>query len=62
MTIKPLESHYYSTVLRTVMAYYQGGRRHRETEFFLEYQNCNLWFDLPEPPIFGKFDFLKEMK
>ena len=72
MTIKPLEQHYYSTVLRTVMAFYQNepiSRRviHKtyelqEQEFFIEYQDANIWFDLPEPPIFGKFDFLKDLK
>lgn len=66
-TIKPVEQHYYSTVMRP-MEFYPTVRHRKytlkETEYILEYQDCNLWFssEVYQPPIFGKFDFLKDLK
>lgn len=67
-TIKPVEKHYYSTLM-TPMIMREPQRWTRKTvemedqTFFYEYQDCNLWFDnCWEMPIFGKFDFLKDLK
>jgi len=65
MTIKPVEKYYYQTVFRSMLV--EAVQFHRKTvelettTHIYEYQDAGLWFDI-DPPIFGKFDFLKELK